>query len=330
MSSKTHLREEKDCLNCGAEVEERFCPHCGQENIVSRQSFSHLVLHFFEDITHYEGKFWKTMRFLLFKPGFLTKEFLLGKRMKYVPPVRLYIFISFITFFLPYVIPSRGYENNLSYEEKKTLALSKDSTLSESFYFFEGDYGWNIWVPSTYSSKRELDSLQRTLPEEARLSGIDIWAEHRMHELSKKNPFELADKFFSSFSKNIAKALFIIMPLFALVLTIFHSRKRWYYFDHAIFTIHLFSFILLCISIINLLSAFQVLAPEIVADGLKLLSILGPIAIFPIYFMIAHKKMYSESLIVSSLKSIFILSINVVFLGTIFIILAILSLLTIT
>lgn len=330
MSSKVHLREEKDCLNCGACVEERFCPRCGQENIVSRQNFAHLVFHFFEDITHYEGKFWRTIRFLLFKPAFMTKEFLAGKRMSYVPPVRLYIFISFITFFLPYVLPTRGDENNLSNEEKKVLALSKDSTLAENFYFFEGDYGWNIWVPSTYSSKRELDSLQSALPEDARLSGIEMWAEHRMHELSKKNPFELADRFFSSFSKNIAKALFIIMPLFALVLTVFHGRKRWYYFDHAIFTIHLFSFLLLCISIINLLSAFEVIANETVADALKLLSIVGPMAIFPFYFMIAHKKMYSESLFISSLKSVLILGINVVFLGAMFIFLAVLSLLTIT
>ncbi|WP_228372498.1 DUF3667 domain-containing protein [Chryseobacterium daeguense] len=70
------LREEKDCLNCGHLVEERFCPHCGQENTQTRQPFHYLFTHFVEDFTHYDGQFWKTMKYLLFRPGKLTKEYL--------------------------------------------------------------------------------------------------------------------------------------------------------------------------------------------------------------------------------------------------------------
>ena len=97
-------REDKTCLNCGESVEERFCGHCGQENIETRMSFLGLIAHFAEDLTHYEGKFWKTIKYLFFKPAFLTKEYLKGKRTSYLPPVRLYIFVSFFTLF-------RGYTN---------------------------------------------------------------------------------------------------------------------------------------------------------------------------------------------------------------------------
>ncbi|MEX1188930.1 MAG: DUF3667 domain-containing protein [Bacteroidia bacterium] len=326
MSSSKHLREENDCLNCGETVQGRFCGHCGQENVVSQQSVSHLVYHFFEDITHYEGKFWKTIRFLLLKPAFLTKEFLSGKRMKYVPPVRLYIFISFVTFFLPYILPSTNSDNSLSYEEKKSMSLAADSNLSESFSFFKGNYGWSIWIPVEYSSVKELDDFQLTLEKEKRLKGLDLWAEKKMIELSKRNPFELADRFFSSLSKNIAKALFIIMPIFALILMLFHLRKKWYYFDHAIFTIHLFSFLLLIVSIFNILSSFKVIATETIADSLIFLSIFGSLLVFPVYFFVAHKKMYSESLFISSLKSIGVLAVSMIFLVVILIILAVFSL----
>jgi hypothetical protein len=98
--SKSPLRKDKTCLNCRYVVENRFCPNCGQENTDTRKTFYHLFVHFFEDLTHYENAFWKTIKNLLFKPAALTKEYLSGKRLSYLAPIRLYIFISFITFFL--------------------------------------------------------------------------------------------------------------------------------------------------------------------------------------------------------------------------------------
>ncbi|MBC8644939.1 DUF3667 domain-containing protein [Flavobacterium lindanitolerans] len=100
------LRENKTCLNCNYVVENKFCPNCGQENTETRQSFHYLFTHFIEDLTHYDGSFWKTIKGLLFKPGYLTKTYLEGKRKKFVPPVKLYIFISFVTFFLPTLLPA--------------------------------------------------------------------------------------------------------------------------------------------------------------------------------------------------------------------------------
>ena len=63
------LRDDKTCLNCGREVIDRFCAHCGQENVEPRQPFLRLITHFFEDFTHYDGQFWKTIRALVFSPG---------------------------------------------------------------------------------------------------------------------------------------------------------------------------------------------------------------------------------------------------------------------
>jgi hypothetical protein len=97
---KSHLRKEKDCLNCGAEISDRYCSHCGQENLIPQESVADLVSHFVSDLFHYDSKFLTTIRDLLFKPGFLTQEYLKGRRMGYLNPVRMYLFISFIFFLL--------------------------------------------------------------------------------------------------------------------------------------------------------------------------------------------------------------------------------------
>lgn len=100
----SHLkeREEKNCLNCGAIVHGRYCHICGQENIEPKESFWQLLTHFAYDITHFDGKFFSTLRYLLFKPGFLSKEYLKGKRASYLHPIRMYVFTSaffFLVFF---------------------------------------------------------------------------------------------------------------------------------------------------------------------------------------------------------------------------------------
>ncbi|MFT3947359.1 MAG: DUF3667 domain-containing protein [Agriterribacter sp.] len=95
-------RKEKNCLNCNAEVVGRFCQVCGQENTAPKESVWHLITHFFYDITHYDGKFFSTVKYLLLRPGFLTAEYIRGKRMTYLHPIRMYVFTSaffFLIFF---------------------------------------------------------------------------------------------------------------------------------------------------------------------------------------------------------------------------------------
>src|SRR5579872_4745542 len=96
--SRHHLREDKACLNCGAIVPERFCSRCGQENTELKESLGHLIGHFFEDITHFDAKIFVTLKDLVLRPGFLTREYIAGKRVRYLNPVRMYVFISAVFF----------------------------------------------------------------------------------------------------------------------------------------------------------------------------------------------------------------------------------------
>ncbi len=96
--SRHHLRHDKNCLNCGFPVEERFCSRCGQENLEPKESVGHLVGHFFADLTHFDSKLFVTLKDLIIRPGFLTREYVAGRRVAYLNPIRMYVFISAIFF----------------------------------------------------------------------------------------------------------------------------------------------------------------------------------------------------------------------------------------
>ena len=96
--SHAQERARKNCLNCNAQVHGRFCQICGQENLEPQESFWHLVTHFFNDITHFDGKFFSSLKLLFFHPGFLSAEYKRGRRSSYLNPVRMYVFTSFLFF----------------------------------------------------------------------------------------------------------------------------------------------------------------------------------------------------------------------------------------
>jgi hypothetical protein len=98
--SHSKERHEKICLNCNAELTGRYCHVCGQENIEPKETVWGLVSHFFYDITHFDGKFFSTTKYLVTKPGFLPKEYIKGRRASYLHPIRMYVFSSAIFFLI--------------------------------------------------------------------------------------------------------------------------------------------------------------------------------------------------------------------------------------
>jgi hypothetical protein len=94
------IRKEKNCLNCNAEVTGRYCSICGQENIEPTETFWQLISHFVYDLFHYDGKFFSTLKTLLFKPGLLTHEYVRGRRASFLHPIRMYVFTSAIFFII--------------------------------------------------------------------------------------------------------------------------------------------------------------------------------------------------------------------------------------
>ncbi|MFD2600576.1 DUF3667 domain-containing protein [Flavobacterium suzhouense] len=333
------LRHDKECQNCGHTVEVAYCSKCGQHNIETRQPFHHLITHTIEDITHYDSNFWKTIKYLLFRPGKLTIEYLLGHRMRYVAPVKLYIFISFVCFFIMALMaPSDEELHENTHGSKKTEhsaeparttpVVKKDTTVTltvsdifkkdlddkklesikkekDSILTIEGVKVNNI---------HQLDSLRATLKNDKKIPFIK-YIGHRI-ELNQKNKALNSKDLVIALAHLLPKVLFIYMPIFAFWLWLFHGKRRWYFFDHGIFTLHYFSFLLLITTINLIISWLSKLVNHPVYDTIFIIiGIVIGIAscIYPFfYFFRAHSKFYGETKAISRLKSFLLFIINVI------------------
>lgn len=95
-SDRGHTHESA-CLNCGTPLIGSHCHNCGQAAHVHRTlgAFFHDLLH---GVFHFEGKVWHTLPMLIFRPGKLTREYIDGRRARYVSPLALFLFSVFIMF----------------------------------------------------------------------------------------------------------------------------------------------------------------------------------------------------------------------------------------
>ena len=306
-------------------VQGRYCHVCGQENIVPKESFGSLVLHFFSDITHFDSKFLDTLRYLLFRPGFLSKEHLRGRRSRYLNPIRMYLFTSAIFFLIFWTLilnPKSAIKLSLdkpltqqqrdstlksvakelgketqNVNLKKQLELLADSSRSVSpadLLQFNDNEGIFIFGKRHYKTVNEYDSVQHKYEN----SKKDNWFRRRLirkeiilNDEFRRNPSGTAQEIFATFLHRLPYLLFVSLPFFALLLKILYiRRKQFFYVDHIIFTIHhyIFSFLLL-------LFVFGVnKMHEITGWGIwnVLLAIL--LFIWPVYLYIAMKNFYQQ------------------------------------
>jgi hypothetical protein len=327
--SDHHLRQEKNCLNCGATVEERYCTRCGQENVEPKESVGHLIRHFFEDITHFDGKFFVTVKDLIIRPGFLTREYVAGRRAMYLNPIRMYIFISAV-FFVSLFAGSKesgdhaegdtqaanafrqqlgdslrgvGFDS-LRRTFNAELAARLDSTskghgMSETLSLKWSSSG-KVLIDieeNKYKTVREYDSVQRSLPDSSRDKGIMAWILRNNVRQREKNGGRSKLHLEVNVQHDIPKIMFVLLPLFALYVGWFYSREKYYYVNHAIFSVHFHSFVFLFFLFLLLLNA--VIPGE--WTGI-ILAAISPLPIF-VYLAAALRGMYGQSVGISLLKA---------------------------
>ena len=99
VEGKTEVQRSTHCENCGAELQGHWCAQCGQPAIEYRRSFRYVVADLLNEFLNWDSKFFTTIALLILKPWRLTNEFLAGKRVRYVNPLRLYLLASILFFF---------------------------------------------------------------------------------------------------------------------------------------------------------------------------------------------------------------------------------------
>src|SRR4051794_7125791 len=116
--------DERVCLNCGSLLTGPFCSECGQHAHVHRtlSAFFHDFLH---GVLHFEGKIWRTLPLLAWKPGELTRRYIDGQRATFVSPIALFLFCVFLMFAFVSLLGGVG---EFSPKAKKDIAseLAKD------------------------------------------------------------------------------------------------------------------------------------------------------------------------------------------------------------
>ena len=277
----SHLsqRKETNCLNCGTEVIGKYCHNCGQENTEPEESFWHLVSHFFNDFTHFDGKFFSTVKDIIFKPGFLSKEYMKGRREAYLNPVRMYIFTSFIfflAFFSAYHIPENAFKNSVITLKGKTISqidslpevdfedftklLNGGEPMTRQQFSKYADSVRNSGGLHFFSANKKIRKFKNRKEYDSLVAVGKIndgWLRRRFthKEIAINNKYRnnegafLSD-FFSSLMHHFPQMLFISLPFSALFLKLLYIRhKKFYYVSHAIFTIHLYIFVFIVLLI---------------------------------------------------------------------------------
>lgn len=94
----------QECQNCNTELSGSYCSVCGQESHKSVRHFYEYIQEVFDDWMSLDSKFFRTLWSLIFRPGFLSNQYFIGRRVRYITPVRLFIIVNVLFFFLfPYL-----------------------------------------------------------------------------------------------------------------------------------------------------------------------------------------------------------------------------------
>ncbi|WP_347926061.1 DUF3667 domain-containing protein [Pontimicrobium sp. SW4] len=321
------------CQNCEKEhnTEFKFCPHCGQQ---TNDELTVGVL-FYNTIANYfsfDARFFRSFIPLVFKPGILAKRFVSGKRLMYLHPAQMYLFISVVFFFL-FSFKIREYNANFDKALEKGFEMEKSkdsininpidsSAIAKMRKPLEGK---NLVPGLSEQEQKEFDSILTAASNPKNLKNnfnfgydtakldsliaIDAPEKEQLKAVGmkddagffKKQFFRQLIKFHKNKGGGIVQALFdsvpislfFLLPIFALLLKIFYWR-RGRFAHHLVFSFYYFSFLFTVMCIIFGIN-YIVEIPDWI-DFLVLLSTF-------FYLVFALRNYYEQGFFISLIKS---------------------------
>jgi hypothetical protein len=265
----------KICANCGLQLFEgnKFCPQCGQKFHDLDISISHLTGEAIEGFLHLDNKSYQTVWKLIFSPGFLTSEFIKGRRVRYVAPVRLYILISFIFFLL------------LSLPERKPVIPEGDDSSGFSISF----YGINSSDIRGFTPA-QLDSVLQK--KDIIPTAFNKYIINQLKRIGSGGKGE----FRNLLMKAVSYMMFALMPVFAMFVYLLHRKNKLQYLGALIFSVHFHCFMFIVGVCCLLVDRFT---------GISEFFILIPL-ILPVYLFLAFRQVYGDSRIITLVRIIVI------------------------
>jgi hypothetical protein len=201
------------CLNCGTNVQLNYCPECGQRAIDPDPTLREFVQELAQEFINWDGKLFTTFRLLLARPGALTQEYLVGRRISFISPLRLYLTCSVLYFFAGAVLP-------------EPTARIRAGAVAES-----------KMGPLTVTAS-DRSSIERSLDHDARSGSLMTrsWLSHFRNALSH------GDELTARLKEMLPRVMFVLVPLFAALVGLVFRRMRMRYPQHLAFALHVHAF----------------------------------------------------------------------------------------
>jgi hypothetical protein len=214
------------CPNCGAAMFGPFCSQCGQRNVNLSVSLRTLASDFADEYLSLDSRLFRSIFALFFRPGYLTRQYLLGRRERFVRPLRLYLVSSLLFFFaIPLLVraPQMRAPGQESVPVRELVGQIEQQDGAESE---EG-----LQAPAAgWGAQLGVDTL--------RLGWWSISLQERQERLGGMSLQALLGTARAGFERYLPRMMFVLLPVFALLLKMLYLRRRWYYAEHFIFTLH--------------------------------------------------------------------------------------------
>ncbi|HZF68884.1 MAG TPA: DUF3667 domain-containing protein [Gemmatirosa sp.] len=214
------------CANCGAAAERAFCPECGQEQHDLHRSLRGVLGELLDAVAGWDGKIPATFRLLLLHPGALTAEFLGGRRTRYLRPLRVFLLAS-VTLVLALQAP--GGDTGLRVHTTSARASTRTGVKDRT------DGGRAAAPPRTFGER-----VERRIDD--RLAEFAALPADRATATLKR-----------AFLGRLGTTLFVLVPVFALLVKLLWRRAPYYYAEHAVFALHAHAQGMLAIGVAHLL-----------------------------------------------------------------------------
>jgi hypothetical protein len=252
------------CKNCEAVLVGRYCMNCGQAADVHMPSTGELIHEALEGLTHSDSRLWRTLLWLWFKPGTLTNEFFVGRRMRYLPPFRLYLIIS-VVFFLMLSFSHGSRVEIVSLGNSTVVASdSRDLNCDNMVQFFG-----SVRSPRSPTWDQRLNRA--------------------CLEIRRDNGQNLQKAMFAT----LPKAMFVFLPLLAFLHMLLYWRPRHRYAEHLLFFLHLQAFFFSMGILMILVDAAGELWPTLAGALSAVQTLLG--LSLPIYTVVAMRRVFNNS-----------------------------------
>ena len=221
------------CQNCGSELYGEYCSMCGQRDVELKVPLNGLIKELGEELLSFDSRLFHSLRPFLWKPGALTVEYVSGKRTRYISPFKLYFFMSFLYFFVAALMetpPQKAVQTSPVNVDPLLTSAHADSMVT-----LKMNKGMKLTFPKDDSGAVERKFGHRFA------AGL---------QKVKSDP----QLFFDKLREHTPQIIFLLLPLFALLLKLIYIRSNIYYIQHIVFTFYFHSyvfFVLLLIALLN-------------------------------------------------------------------------------